>query len=295
MVSITLDQAPCYLGKRSSRWRDFLYRLKKSRGAVTGLILIFLLVCLTILAPFLTPFNPIKVDSHSSLQAPSTTHFFGTDQYGRDVFSRVLFGSRISLTIGLISVGIASVIGILVGLVSGYYGGWIDSILMRMIDIMLAFPGILLALAIVSILGPSITNLMIAVGISSIPGYARLTRGCVLSTREEVYILAAHSIGIPNNRILLRHILPNVIAPNIIAATLGVGSSILWAAALSFLGLGSQPPTPEWGRMLSEGRQYMADQWWMSTFPGFAIMLTVFAVNLLGDGLRDALDPHLKE
>jgi peptide/nickel transport system permease protein len=203
-------------------------------------------------------------------------------------------GTPLSLSVGLISVGIAIVVGVVVGLLSGYYGGWVDSTLMRFIDVMLAFPGILLALTIVSMLGPSLTNLMIAVGVSSIPTYARLTRGSVLSAREEVYVSAARSIGVANRRILVRHILPNVVAPIIVTATLGVGAAILWAAALSFLGLGSQPPTPEWGRMLSEGRQYLRDHWWISTFPGLAIMVTVLAMNILGDGLRDVLDPRLK-
>jgi peptide/nickel transport system permease protein len=276
------------------RWREFMRRLGRSKGATGGLIILILLIIIALIAPLIAPFDPIKIDPTHYLYGPGSPYWFGTDQYGRDVFSRVLYGARISLVIGLISVGIASVIGVTVGLISGYYGGWIDSVLMRIIDVMLAFPGILLALGIVSMLGPSLKNVMIAVGVSSIPTYARLTRGSVLSARRELYVDAAHVIGVPDRLILTRHILPNVVAPLIVAATLGVGSAILWAAALSFLGLGAQPPTAEWGRMLSDGRQYLRDQWWIATFPGLAIMVTVLAMNMLGDGLRDALDPRLK-
>jgi peptide/nickel transport system permease protein len=209
------------------------------------------------------------------------------------VFSRVVYGGRVSLLVGPIAVTIALVPGVLIGLVAGYYGRWLDSVLMRVIDVMLAFPGILLALGIVAVLGPSLTSLMIAVGIAAIPTYARLTRASVLSARENLYVDAARVVGARDAEILSRHILPNIVAPIIVVSTLGVGAAILVAAALSFLGLGSQPPTAEWGRMLSEGRQYLREQWWIATFPGVAIMLTVLALNLLGDGLRDALDPRL--
>ncbi len=277
-----------------SRGRDFYRRISRSRGAHLGFVILCALVLVALLAPLLAPFDPLQISIAEPLLPPGPPYWFGTDQFGRDVFSRVIFGAQVSLAIGLISVSIASLVGVTVGLISGYYGGLVDSLLMRAIDVMLAFPGILLALAIVSMLGPSLTNLMVAVGISAIPTYARLTRGSVLSARENLYVTAARSLGVPNRRILLRHILPNVVAPIIVAATLGVGSAILAAAALSFLGLGSQPPTAEWGRMLSEGRQYLRDQWWISTFPGLLIMVSVLAMNLLGDGLRDALDPRLK-
>lgn len=288
---------PIILAERAvsaSRWHDFLRRFRRSKGALIGLSLFLLIALVAVLAPVIAPYDPIQIDPAHYLYSPGIPYLFGTDQYGRDIFSRIVFGARISLVIGLISVSIASTLGVTAGLISGYYGGWVDSLIMRVIDVMLAFPGILLALAIVSMLGPSLVNLMIAVGISSIPTYARLTRGSVLSARTELYVDAARVVGVPDRIILVRHILPNVIAPVIVAATLGIGAAILWAAALSFLGLGSQPPTPEWGRMLSEGRQYLREQWWISTFPGLAIMLTVLAMNMLGDGLRDALDPRLK-
>ncbi len=217
-----------------------------------------------------------------------------TDHLGRDILSRLLYGARISLTLGLISVGIAATCGTLLGLVAGYYGGRVDLTAGVLIDVMLAFPGILLALGIVTVLRPGITNAMIAVGIAAIPTYTRLVRGSVLAAKNNVYVEAARVVGCRTPRILWLHILPNVLAPLIVLATLGAAQAILAGAALSFLGLGAQPPTPEWGLMLSEGRRYIRDAWWNSMFPGVAIMLTVLAINLLGDGLRDALDPRLK-
>jgi peptide/nickel transport system permease protein len=246
-----------------------------------------------LLAPLLPLSDPIQIDSTHALYSPGTPFLFGSDQYGRDVFSRVIYGGRVSLLVGPIAVVIALIPGVVIGLLAGYYGRWLDSVLMRVIDVMLAFPGILLALGIVAVLGPSLTSLMIAVGVSAIPTYARLTRASVLSARENLYVDAARVVGARDAIILSRHILPNIVAPIIVVSTLGVGAAILVAAALSFLGLGSQPPSAEWGRMLSEGRQYLREQWWIATFPGVAIMLTVLALNLLGDGMRDALDPRL--
>ncbi len=279
---------------RARRRFDVARRLARNRGALGGLVMLAFIGLIAGLAPVIARFDPISIDTPHALYSPGLPYLFGSDQYGRDVFSRVVFGSRVSLTVGPIAVAIALVPGVMVGLLAGYYGHWADVVLMRVVDVMLAFPGILLALGIVAVLGPSLTSLMVAVGISSIPTYARLTRGSVLAARENLYVDAARVIGANDGAILLRHILPNVVAPIIVVATLGVGSAILVAATLSFLGLGSQPPTPEWGRMLSEGRQYLREQWWIATFPGLAIMLTVLALNTLGDGLRDALDPRLK-
>lgn len=279
---------------RVGRGRALWQRLRQSKGALVGIAILGLLAIVAVAAPLIAPFDPIKI-SDNALFSPGSPYFFGTDQYGRDIVSRIVFGARISLTIGLISVGIAATFGVTIGLLAGYYGGWVDALLMYVINVMLAVPGILLALAIVTIRGkPNLTNLMIAVGISGVPTYARLVRGSVLAAKENVYVDAARVSGAPTRIILLRHLLPNVIAPVIVATTLGTGTAILAAASLSFLGLGSQPPSPEWGRMLSEGRGYLRDQWWISTFPGLAIMLTVLAMNLLGDGLRDALDPRLR-
>ena len=279
---------------RRGRRFDVAHRLARNRGALGGLVMLALIGLIAGLAPVIARFDPIGIDTPRALYSPGLPYLFGSDQYGRDVFSRVVFGSRVSLTVGPIAVAIALVPGVTVGLLAGYYGRWADVVLMRIVDVMLAFPGILLALGIVAVLGPSLTSLMVAVGISAVPTYARMTRGSVLAARESLYVDAARVIGASDGAILVRHILPNVVAPIIVVATLGVGSAILVAATLSFLGLGSQPPTAEWGRMLSEGRQYLREQWWIATFPGLAIMLTVLALNMLGDGLRDALDPRLK-
>lgn len=275
-------------------WARALPRVRRHKGAMIGLGIVLALVAVALGQGLLAPQSPTKIDIGAALQGPDRVHWMGTDQYGRDVYSRVVHGSSISLAVGFISVGIAAIAGTTVGLVAGFYGGKADAILMRIIDVMLAFPGILLALAIVSVLGPNLRNLMIAVGISGIPFYARLVRGSVLVAKEQLYVEAARVVGVPIRVILIRHILPNVVAPIIVAATLGMGGAILAAAALSFIGLGSQPPAPEWGRMLSEGRDYLRDAWWISTFPGMAIMLTVLGVNTLGDGLRDVLDPRLR-
>jgi peptide/nickel transport system permease protein len=277
-----------------TRWVSTARRLRRHKGAVGGLVIVGALAFIALFQNVLAPVSPIKIDIAHALAGPEAVHPMGTDQYGRDVYSRVVHGSGISLTVGIISVGIAATAGTALGLVAGYYGGVLDALLMRIVDVMLAFPGILLALGIVSVLGPSLRNLMIAVGIAGIPVYARLVRGSVLVAKEQLYVDAARVTGVPVPVILVRHILPNVVAPVIVAGTLGMGTAILAAAALSFIGLGSQPPTPEWGRMLSEGRDYLRDAWWISTFPGLAIMVTVLGVNMLGDGLRDVLDPRLK-
>ncbi len=275
-------------------WRKSVKRLFKNPGAVIGLAVIVALVLTAIFAPVLAPHPPNRQDPLRSLQAPSAEHRLGTDQFGRDILSRLIYGTRVSLRVGLVAVGIAALIGMPLGLVAGYYGGWIDMTISRVIDLMLAFPGILLALVIVSILGPSLFNVMVAVGVAASPNYARVVRGSVLAAKENVYVESARAIGAYVRGIMMRHILPNILAPVIVLATLGTAGAILSAAALSFLGLGAQPPTAEWGAMLSEGRNYMRLAWWITTFPGIAIMVTVLAVNLLGDGLRDSLDVRLR-
>ena len=268
--------------------------LARQRGAVVGLVILGGLALMALGAPWLSPRDPIRTAARDALQPPGARFVLGSDQFGRDVASRVLHGARVSLTVGLIAVSIAVALGAPLGLVSGYYGGRLDGLIMRVMDVLLAFPGILLALAIVSVLTPGLTNVMIAVGLSAVPTYARLVRASVLSARENLYVEAARALGGRDLGILTRYILPNVVAPLIVTATLGLGTAILSAAALGFLGLGSQPPQPEWGRMLSEGRDYLREAWWISTFPGLGIMLTVLAMNLLGDGLRDVLDPRLQ-
>ncbi len=268
--------------------------LARHRGALIGLLILAALAAMAVGAPWLSARDPIRTAPREALQAPGARFVLGSDQFGRDVASRVLHGARVSLLVGVISVSIAVGLGAPLGLVSGYYGGRLDALIMRVMDVMLAFPGILLALAIVSVLSPGLGNVMIAVGLSAVPGYARLVRATVLSAREHLYVEAARALGGRDGGILVRDILPNVVAPLIVTATLGLGGAILSAAALSFLGLGSQPPQPEWGRMLSEGRDYLREAWWISTFPGLGILLTVLAMNLVGDGLRDVLDPRLK-
>jgi peptide/nickel transport system permease protein len=261
---------------------------------VAGLVVLTLMVLLAIFAPLIAPYDPIAQDTSAIRAAPSVLHLFGADNFGRDVFSRVLYGGRMSLPVGFVAVGITAVAGVACGLIAGYYGGRLDTVIMRGVDLMLAFPGILLAMALVAILGSSLFNLMLAVGIAAIPEYTRVVRGSVLSAREAEYVTAARVSGAPDRAIVLRHILPNVLPPVIVLATLGIAGAIILGSTLSFLGLGIKPPTPEWGNMLSDGRSMMRHQWWVSFFPGLAIMLTVLAINLLGDGLRDALDPRLR-
>jgi peptide/nickel transport system permease protein len=247
-----------------------------------------------ILAPVIAPDDPIRIDPAQTLQAPSVHQLFGRDHLGRDVFSRVLHGGRLSLRIGLISVGISLAGGLSLGVVAGFYGGWRDMLIMRVMDVMLAFPGILLALTVIAVLGPGLTHVMISVGISYIPHYTRVVRASVLETRSSSFVDAARATGCRDARLMLAHVLPNALTPVIAVATLGVATAILVAAGLSFLGLGVQPPIPEWGAMVSSGREYLRRHWWISTFPGAMILLTVLSINLLGDGLRQALDPALR-
>ncbi|KUO51970.1 MAG: peptide ABC transporter permease [Desulfitibacter sp. BRH_c19] len=276
-------------------WQDVFKRLRKNKIAMFGAFLIALLLFCAIFAPLLTSHDPENGVLAERQQAPSSENWFGTDSQGRDVFSRILYGASISVQIGVISVGIALIIGSLMGVLAGYYGKWLDVLVMRFVDIMLAFPTILLALAIVSILGPSLKNAMIAVGIVNIPRFARIVRSSVLSVKETEYVEASRAIGCTDMQIIGRHVLPNCLAPIIVQTTLTIGTAILEAAGLSFLGLGAQPPQPEWGAMLADSRGYLRQAPWSVMFPGLAIMLTVLGFNLLGDGLRDALDPRLKE
>ena len=283
-----------YVEYKAQSWGRIVFRqLVRNKGAMLGLAGLLILILVAIAAPVIAPYNPVK-QSRDSLFPPSSKYLMGTDVFGRDILSRVIYGSRISLRIGLLSVGLGLSIGLTFGLIGGFYGGRIDAFLTMAIDAMLAMPGILLALAIVAVLGPSLTNVMIAVGISSAPRYARLVRGSVLSAREQDYVDAARVVGCPNNRIITRHILPNVLGPVLVLATLSIPTAILSAAGLSFLGLGAQPPTPEWGLMVSEGRKFLRSAWWVATMPGLVIMFTVLTINVFGDGLRDAIDPRLR-
>ncbi|MEA2597166.1 MAG: peptide/nickel transport system permease protein [Thermomicrobiales bacterium] len=271
-----------------------LRRLARNKGAIGGAVVLALIVLTAIFAPALAPEDPLKQQYGRVLQAPNGETPLGTDQFGRDILSRIVVGSRQSLQVAILAIAIASLAGTVLGLITGYYGGWIDLIIQRLIDMQLAFPGILFALAIVSVLGPGLRNAMIAVGISLVPTYARTVRGSVLSARENAYVDAARVLGAGDRRIVLRHILPNVLAPILVLSTVGMAWAILIGASLSFLGLGAQLPNPEWGLDLATSRDYLREAWWMSTFPGLAIMLTVISVNLLGEGLRDALDPRLR-
>jgi peptide/nickel transport system permease protein len=268
-------------------------RLARNRGATAGGALLVALVGMATFAPLVARYDPIQTNYADALGGPSFRHPLGTDRYGRDLFSRLVFGGRLSLTTGLVAVTIGASVGTLLGLPSGYYGGWLDDVVMRIMDVMLAFPGILFAMAIVAILGSSLTNVMIAVGISSIPGFVRLVRGSVLSAAEQIYVEAAQALGCRGGRIMGLHLLPNIVAPLFTYATLRVSVAIISVASLNFLGLGAQPPTPEWGVMLADGRDYMRDYWWLATFPGLAIMVTTLSINLFSNGLRDVLDPRL--
>jgi peptide/nickel transport system permease protein len=271
-------------------WRQ----LRRNRAAVVGGCIVALLVVTAVFAREIAPYDPLLVLPDQRLLPPSRAHPLGTDELGRDVLSRVIFGSRVSMTVGMISVSVALLVGVTLGLMSGYMGGWVDNIIMRVIDILLAFPGILLAIVIAGALGPGLRNMMIAVGIFSMPTYARVVRASTLSVKALDYVEALRALGASDSRIIVRHILANVSAPIIVLSTLGIATAILSAAGLSFVGLGAQAPTPEWGAMLSQARPYLRTEWWIAVFPGLAIMVTVLAVNLLGDGLRDALDPRLR-
>jgi peptide/nickel transport system permease protein len=285
---------PVFARRPRSFVSDASRRLLQSKSAIAGGVVLAILILLAILAPLISSYDPTSIALRSKLLPPSASHPFGTDEFGRDILTRIFYGARISLPVGLIALVIGVTLGTLLGLIAGFYGKQVDALLMWAVDVLLAFPGLLLALLVVAILGVDLKHVMIAVGISMIPRFARLVRGTVLSAKENLYVDAARTIGVPEHRILVQHVLPNVISPVIVLATLSLGVTILTAAGLSFIGLGAKPPSPEWGTMVSEGRQFLQHQWWVGTFPGIAIVLTVLAVNLIGDGLRDALDPRMR-
>lgn len=283
--------------KKNSRTprQMYWYRFKNNKLCVAGAIMVVLLFGIAIFGPFLAPNDPILVNTPERFQSPNTTYWFGTDEFGRDIFSRILYGGRIAVQIGIVSVTVAFVGGIVLGLISGYYGGIVDTILSRLLEIWLSFPDILFVIAVVAILGPSLNTVILSLGFLSIPAYARIVRGSVLSARQEVYVEAAQSVGVGSGRIMMRHILPNVVAPLIILSSMRFGGALLTGAGLSFIGLGAQPPTPEWGAILATGRMYMYQAPWITIFPGLAIAVFVLGVNMLGDGLRDVLDPRMNK
>ncbi|MGN7468579.1 ABC transporter permease [Brevibacillus sp. SAFN-007a] len=277
-----------------SPWREAWRALRKNKLAMAGLAIILFFVTVAVFAPVIAPYPYDEGELVMKNKPPSEEHWFGTDYNGRDVFSRVVYGARISLWVGTFSVIGSVVAGTILGLLAGFYGRWIDTVISRVFDIMLAFPSILLAIAIVAILGPSLQNALLAIAIINIPTFGRLVRSRVLSLKEEEFVMAARAIGMKDSRILMQHILPNSLAPIIVTGTMGIATAIIEAAALGFLGLGAQAPEPEWGKMLSDSRQYIQKAPWTVIFPGLSIMLTVLGFNLIGDGMRDALDPRMK-
>ncbi|MCD8511241.1 MAG: ABC transporter permease [Bacillus sp. (in: Bacteria)] len=276
-----------------SYWSIVLKRLKRNYGALVGGGILLFFIIISVFAPILAPYPIDVMTMENRLQGPSSAHWLGTDEFGRDILSRIMYGGRVSLMMGLVAVSIAGTVGVILGVISGYYRK-IDIYIMQLMDILLAFPSLLLAIAIIAVLGVGLTNAMIAVAIAVIPSYVRVVRGTVLSIREKEYVEAVKALGVSDFKIIVKHITPNFLSPVIVLSTLQFGTSILAAASLSFLGLGAQPPTPEWGAMAYVGKSFLLNAWWMSLFPGLAIMLVVLGFNLLGDGLRDALDPRLK-
>jgi peptide/nickel transport system permease protein len=286
-----MNTPPAKMTDKSTRSKA-LERFRRNRLAVIGFALIGIFVLIAIFASIISPFDPIQQNYDQLLQPPSITHWFGTDNLGRDVLSRVIYGTRVSLTAGVVAVTLAALIGVSLGLLAGFLGGVTDNIIMRLIDAMLAFPFLVLAISLAAILGPSLQNAMLAIAVVSIPVFARVTRGQVLSERERDYVQAAKALGANDLRIMLQHVLPNIAGPIIIQCTLSVAGAILAESSLSFLGLGVQPPTPSWGEMLNVARGYLRDAPWTAIAPGVLIFIAVLAFNLLGDGLRDALDPR---
>jgi peptide/nickel transport system permease protein len=298
MAELARNQTPMHTVQEqtesASLWKEGWRRFRKNKIALIGLGIVVFFILLAIFAPLLAPYDFKDPNLAERLQPPSSKHLFGTDDFGRDIFSRVLYGARISLWVGFFSVLGSVIAGSLLGIIAGYYGRWIDGIISRLFDIMLAFPSILLAIGIVAVLGPSLQNALIAIAVINIPNFGRLIRSRVLSIKQEEYIMAAKAIGMSDMRILFHHILPNSMAPIIVQGTLAIATAIIEAAALGFLGLGAQPPNPEWGKMLADSKDFLTQAPWTMIFPGLAIMLTVLGFNLMGDGLRDALDPRMK-
>ncbi|MFZ0391715.1 MAG: nickel transporter permease [Calditrichia bacterium] len=280
--------------KGFSLFRYIIKRILQNPLGIAGLVIVCTAVFVAVFANFIAPYDPYEQQIAEALRGPSPGHWLGQDDLGRDILSRIIYGTRISLTVGFITVGVSAFLGILVGAVSGYFGGWIDELLMRLTDIMLAFPGILLAIAIMAILGPSLNNVIIALCIVGWKGYARLVRGEILKEKEMEYVQAGKALGFSNRRLIFNHLIPNTLNPVLVMATLGIASMIISEAGLSFLGLGTQPPIPSWGAMLAEGRQYLLQAYHLTTFPGLAIVILVLGFSFLGDALRDALDPHIK-
>ncbi|HWR40006.1 MAG TPA: nickel transporter permease [Patescibacteria group bacterium] len=282
------------MSENKNRWERSAVLLRRNPLTFAGCLVVMLMLLAGAAAPLLSPYDPVAIDISHKLQPPDGQHWFGTDEVGRDVFSRVLYGCRTSVQVGLYIVLIAAVVGTVVGSLSGYCGGRLDQAVMTVTDMVLSFPSLVLAMALAAALGPSLFNTMLAVAVVKIPTYVRLVRGQVLSLKEQYYVRAAQTFGSSRFWILSRHIVPNCLAPVLIQITLGIGEAILTASSLSFIGLGAQPPTPEWGAMISTARIYALDQWWYVTFPGIAIFITVVGFNLLGDGVRDVLDPRSK-
>jgi peptide/nickel transport system permease protein len=279
------------LNKKEKKKSIILYKIKKNPMTILGISIIGIIIVLAILAPYITSYDPTKISILERFKAPSSKHWFGTDEVGRDIFTRVIFGARISLTAGISIVLTAGAIGALVGAICGYFGGNTDQIIMRIMDMILAFPTLILAMVLTATLGSSLVNAMLAIAIVKIPVYVRLSRGETLVIKNNLYVKAAQTFGLSNLYIILRHIIPNTITPIIIQLTLDLGDTILLVATLGFLGLGAKPPAPEWGTMISTGFKYMLSQWWYPTFPGLAVFLASAGFNLIGDGLRDVLDP----
>jgi peptide/nickel transport system permease protein len=279
-----------------SQWRIASRHFRKSRVALSGLVILVLMYLIALLAPLLAPYDPIAQQDivATSFLAPNAQHWLGTDRFGRDVLSRILYGARISLSIGFIATLISITLGTVLGAIAGYFGGKIDALIMRFTDMVLAFPRLVLLIMIVALFSPSIGVIIAVLGLTQWPNTSRIVRGDVLSLREREFIQAAHALGMGKARIIFRHLIPNVLAPVIVTATLGIGNTIVLEAGLSFLGLGVQPPTPSWGNMVADGRDSLLGSWWVATFPGLTIVMTVLAFNLVGDGLRDALDPRLR-